>query len=417
MKLLNKSGFINIFIILLLIIGLVVSLYLTSKPTNILPKAYQTNPNQTIENSSNIREYASQYINSARKNIRNLPDGKRCITPSQAYQDGIYLRDAFYAIVGLEDLSLSQDCFSVFDQTQGDNGQVRSSVPLNPNAVLFGFRDDETNLIYLIWAGILSRQGVSVNQEKIEKAYSFVNTHVQDGWYVSPAGDYRYWADTYDNKQNDTIAYNQGLYALSLRFLRELNPDLVSNEIVSKAENNYRSVFNKDGSGFLPLSKNTQYQDSSALLPEFLARLYFNQGILLPDNQVLASVDRLINIASVYDEKGKLQGIKTIYAVDGSFLPPIVFSSTMNNTGVYQNGGYWPMYVLTDLSLAFKISGDTKYKRIAQELMGKELRSDGKSKEFLYLEPYRIGTSDPERSDYSWNALISTALKWSGMTQ
>lgn len=132
---------------------------------------------------------------------------------------------------------------------------------------------------------------------------------------------------------------------------------------------------------------------------------------------MLTGVDKLINSGSVYNDKGVLQGIKIISAPDGSFLAPDVFSSTMNNTGVYQNGGYWPMYVLADLSLAYKISGDTKYKLLAQQLMEKELKADGKSKEFLYLEPRRVGASDPERSDYSWNALIATALKWSGMTQ
>ena len=138
---------------------------------------------------------------------------------------------------------------------------------------------------------------------------------------------------------------------------------------------------------------------------------------MLKDNQVLTSVDKLINFASVYNTDGNLQGIKTLYADNGEFLPYEVFKPPQNNKGVYQNGAYWPMYVLTDLSLAYKISGDIKYKRITEALIEKELKSDGKSKEFIYLEPRRIGTSDPERSDYSWNALIASSLKWSKMIQ
>lgn len=405
-----QKGYINFFLLLILIIGITVGVYLVQQTTNLFPKASET---KIPINTMGLGKYASVYINSASKNIRNLPDGRRVIVPSKAYEDGVYIRDAFYAMIGLEDISLSQDSFRFFEQTQSEDGQVHYAVSLREGTD-FGFKDDESNLIYLIWAGILNRQGISLNLDKIEEAYLFVTTHVQDGWFISPPGDYRYWADTYDNKAVDTITYNQGLYALSLRFLKELKADLVSDEIVSQAEDNFRSLF-KDV-GFLPLSKNTQYQDASALLPEFLARFYFDRG-MLEGNLVITSIDKLINLASVYDERGNLQGIKTIFAADGSFLPYEVFKPPMNNYGVYQNGGYWPMYTLADLSLAYKISGDNKYKRIAGELMGKELSSDGKSKEFLYLEPDRIGTSDPERSDYSWNALIASALKWSGMTQ
>lgn len=405
-----QKGYINILTILILIIGIIAGVYLIQKQTNILPKAYEA---KTLIQTVDLRKYASDYINSASKNIRNLPDGRRCIIPSQAYPFDIYIRDSFYTMIGLEDVSLSRDCFSLFEQTQGENGQIRYAVALNQTDD-FGYKDDESNLIYLIWAGALNRQGISLNLEKINKAYLFVNTHVQDGWFISPPGDYRYWADTYDNKESDTISYNQGLYVLSLRFLKEINPNSISDEIISQAETNYRSLFKDVGS--LPLSKNTQYQDASSLLPEFLARFYFDQG-MLDDNKILASVDKLITLASVYNDKGNLQGIKTLYGVDGSFLPYETFKAPMNNKGVYQNGGYWPMYTLADLSLAYKISSDNKYKQIAEELIRKELGSDGKSKEFLYLEPKRIGTADPERSDYSWNALVAIALKWSGMIQ
>lgn len=404
----SQKGYINFFLLLILIIGTVSGVYLIQHTTNILPRASEKKDTVRFLSPG---EYASMYITSARKNIITL-DGKKIIFPSKAYVDSVYIRDTFYALVGLADLSLSEDSFSLFEQTQGENGQIRYAVPLDVNEITSSdFKDDESNLIYLIWAGILNRQGISVNVEKIEKAYSFIKTHAQDGWFISPPGDYRYWADTYNNKENDTISYNQGLYVLSLRFLKELNPELVSDEIVSQAEENFRFLF-KDGS--LPLSRNTDYQDASSLLPEFLARFYFDSG-MLEDNQVIASVDKMINLASVYDEKGSLQGIKTLYGIDGSFLPYEVFQPPMNNYGVYQNGGYWPMHVLADLSLAYKISGDNKYKDAVLKLMEKELGNDGKSKEFLYLEPRRIGTSDSERSDYSWNALVTASLKWSGM--
>lgn len=410
-----QKGSVNILLVLFLIIGIIVGVYLVRKPTNILPKAYEAKNSLKIVN---LNKYASAYIDSAKKNIKTLPDGRQVIVPSGIYtDDGMYIRDAFYATQGLEDISLSEDCFRFFEQTQAENGQVHYAVAINEEQTNsgydFGFKEDESNLLYIIWAGILSKEGVSLGEEKVEKAYSFIKTRVQDGWYISTPGDYRYWVDTYINTTNDTITYNQGLYALSLRFLNEMRPDLVPDKALSQAEKNYSSLFDSRF-GFLLLSRNTLYQDTSALLPEFLTRLYFNKG-MLQDDQVLTAVDRMIKYASVYDEQGRLQGIKTLYGADGSFLHYEVFKPPQNNKGVYQNGGYWPMYVLTDLALAYKISGDNKYKSITEELVEKELGSDGRSKEFIYLEQRRIGLSDPERSDYSWNALITTALKWSGM--
>lgn len=280
-----SKGFSSVLLIIL-VIGLITGVYLVKKTTNVLPKAYEAKDSYII--TSDVRDYASDYINSANKNIVDLAYGKKCIVPSQAYADSIYVRDAFYSVIGLDDVSLSKDCFGQFDQTLAENGQVRFAVPVNPSGASFGFKDDEANMLYLIWAGILNRSGVLIDQQTIKKAYAFITTHVENGWFISPAGDFRYWADTYLNQNGDTITYNQGFYALSLRFLREIDSDLASDETVSKAENNYASLF-KDG--YLPLSKNTEYQDASALLPEFLTRFYFNQG-MLSDTQVLTGVDR-----------------------------------------------------------------------------------------------------------------------------
>lgn len=377
----------------------------------VLPKSSEASPNPE---PSTLQEFISQYLNSARKNIRNFPDGRRAIVPSEAYGNGIYIRDSFYTMVGLDDPSLSQACFRWFEQTQVENGQIRPAVAFDPTDTSLELKDDESNLIYILWAGTLHRQGVSLDQDKIEKALSFVNTHVQDGLYISPAGNFHYWADTYNNPGPDVITYNQGLYALSLRFLREYRPDLISEEAVARAENNYRSFFKPDLS-FLPLSMYTTYQDASALLPEFLARYYFNNGIV-PDNQIISSVNHLLNTSSMY-RGTDLQGIKIIAAADGSFLPARVFDPPDRNAqGEYQNGGYWPMYTLASIALAYKITEDPKYRNIADQLTQRELGMDGRSKEFLYLSAGSIGAFDPERSDYSWNALLATAFKWARLT-
>lgn len=421
----TQMGNINLIILSVLVAGILIAVILVQNRTNLLPKASDQTPLSVV--SAPLESYPSKYITSAQKNIITLvpeSEGKRCIIPSGAYRNGIYIRDAFYSVIAMEDLVLSENCFRKFEESVYEDGQVRFAVysGYGENEPLYAERKyDESNLLYIIWAGILKRNGYLVDEEKVKRAYAFVAKFVEDGWFKLPAGNYRYWADTYINLEGDTITYNQGLYALSLLFLSEIFRDqpIVPENTLVIAVNNYVSLFGASGPKLLPLSRNTTYQDASSLLPELLRRIYFSNGGALSNEQVLRSVDGLVSRASVYDSAGRLQGIKIIFAPNGSFLSPSIFSfsNELNNQGDYQNGAYWPMYTLGDLALAYKLSNDDKYKNVAQKLMEKELDSDGKSKEFLSLRPGRLGAYDSFRSDYSWNALIALALKWSGMVQ
>ncbi|MDP3974279.1 MAG: hypothetical protein Q8P92_05610 [Candidatus Daviesbacteria bacterium] len=362
-------------------------------------------------NPLELKNYLDFYRRSAVKNIVTFTDGTQAIIPSSAYGDEIYMRDSFFTCVGLENL-LVNDCLNPFEERQLQNGQLAHAIPRSLERNGSDPRDDESTLIYLIGKGVANRQFQRVSREAITKAWSFIQSHVFEGWYLSDEGPFRYWADTYINKSEDVISYNQGLYALALRFLNKFDPKLVPNHILSQAEENFRSLFRND-LGFIPLSKNTSYQDISALLPEFLARYYFHEGIL-QNNHIISSLNHLIRTASVWDNQQRLKGIKTICQPDGSFLPPDYFFNHLNNPGEYHNGGYWPLYVLVALCLAYKITLDEKYKSIATVLVQEEL-SDGRSQEFIYLAEGREGTHDAERSDYSWNALLIPAFKWSGM--
>lgn len=366
-----------------------------------------------MEEMNPRHDLSSTYTKSAKENIRILPDGRRVIVPSNAYKDHAFTRDSFYAVMGLKDIGLSISSFDFFTKAQKDDGQIPTATYLDGKTEAEDFRDDESTLLYLAWAGIIHQEKIPINQKVIERAFDFIQKHAQDGWYVSPQGDFSYWADTYINKDSDVITYNQGLYALALRSLQKIRPDLVPQQMVDQAETNYRALFRSD-LGFLPLSSSTQFQDASALLPEFLARYYFGKGIL-SDEQILMSVDHLIETAAVSDKNGVV-GIKTMANADGSFLPTDLFSiPALNGEGNYQNGGYWPMQVINALSLAYKISGDNKYRSLIEALIKRELEGGSGSKEFISLEPNRLGHFDENRLNYSWNALIPTALRWAGI--
>jgi hypothetical protein len=122
-----------------------------------------------------------------------------------------------------------------------------------------------------------------------------------------------------------------------------------------------------------------------------------------------------VRAASVY-KSGKIAGIKVICDYNGAFLPADRFHiPVLNRIGDYQNGGYWPMYTLTALALAYKIAPSRTYEAIVEMLVTAELGADGISKEVIILRPGAVGTWDLKRNAYTWNALIAPALHWAGM--
>ncbi len=161
----------------------------------------------------------------------------------------------------------------------------------------------------MIWSGLLHRAGYETDPEIIDRAVDFVQNHVGEDRYVSAPGIFRYWADCWEVTEPEVITYNQGLYALALRFLVEMEHPDVSEEMVERATEGYReryrpelSVITQGQSG-----PGATMQDGSALLPEYLHRRFFDQG-MLPDEDVLTTVDTRLATASVYDRSGELVG-------------------------------------------------------------------------------------------------------------
>ena len=217
----------------------------------------------------------------------------RPVVPSPVYANGIYARDAFFAVLGLGDLGLARTpSAGLSRRRRAATGQITTAIPFDPADVSLQPQDDETALLYLIWAGYLHRAGVEVDEQIVGLAWDFVQSHVTDGAYVSLPGRFRYWADCWRLDQPDTITYNQGLYALAARLLAETGLAGVTQADAGAAAARYRSLYRAD-LGFLPLSAaapGADVQDVSALLPEFLHRYLLGEG-LLEDAVVLSTVD------------------------------------------------------------------------------------------------------------------------------
>ncbi len=388
----------------------------TNLPDAVVPQL-SVPPSSTNEHESpTLEAMAKLYIRIAQANVRTIGNQK-AVVPGPIYANGIYARDAFFTVVGLGDLQLSEDSYRWFERAQNlETGQITTAISLDPADRSLQPQDDETTLLFLIWSGLMQREGRPIEPQLVRKAWTFVENHTQDGLYVSAPGEFRYWADCWRLDQPDTISYNQGLYALATRFLADARMAGVTPAVAAQAADGYRALFRNDV-GFLPLSAKepgNSLQDVSALLPEFLHRYFFGIGIL-PDTAVLSTVNHHLETAVINAADGSIAGIKNIANANGTFAATSNFACpTLNTQGDYHNGGYWPMYTLVDLAMAYQIDPQPLYRSTMETLIAKEL-ADGTTKEYWPLAPGRVGNIEQGRSDYSWNVLIVPALRWSGL--
>jgi hypothetical protein len=65
--------------------------------------------------------------------------------------------------------------------------------------------------------------------------------------------------------------------------------------------------------------------------------------------------------------------------------------------------------------MCYRIAPDEALRGLIEQLVEIELAADHTSKEVIILAPNAVGTVDPDRSGYTWNALIVPALKWASV--
>ncbi len=368
--------------------------------------------------ASSITPLLYYYYADARNNViyRNR---RRAMLSSHVYPKATFVRDSLYGPLALNDVNLSAECYRWFAETQNpDTGQIRCAVPFDPkNEFLFQVWDDDSSLLFVIWSAWLKRNRISLDPAYAEKAWSFIKTHLHNDFHLTPALPFCYWADTVQFDTPERVAHNQGLYVLAVRSMLEQGWGGVVAADYDRARARYAEFFRPDF-GFMTLGKDSWWADKidvSVLFPEFLLRWLFKESAL-PDEMIRSTVDRYLPLASVYKQDKTLAGLKVICAPDGSFLPPERFAvPSLNGPGHYQNGGYWPMYTLIALALRYQIAPDKDLKTLIETLVRTELAKDRRSKEIIILAPGVEGATDPNRSGYTWNALIGSALKWAGV--
>jgi hypothetical protein len=367
------------------------------------------------------------YTNAALGNIVEI-DGRRAMLSSRLYP-GTYVRDAlFWGPLALDEPDLGYECYSWFAESQLGNGQIRSAVRLRPeDADSLEPKDDEGTLLFIIASDWLRINGFALTRNpsgggeldlgRIERAYHWIEQHVANHRYLSPAGPFRYWADTVNPDRDETISHNQGLLCLARRAMVNIGLGGVTEDDVAAARSAWRAMYDSNA-GYLPLGQYSNFaraQDNSAVFPEWLSRYLYDEP-LLTDEMVVSHAARIVGNASVYDNEGHLAGIKIICGENGEFLRQEWFHETgLNPPGDYQNGGYWPAYTHIMLALAYSITHEPQYAQMVEALVRYELERDGHTKEMMRLSPGMVGTFQDRRADYTWNALIPVALRWAGV--
>ena len=370
----------------------------------------------SAEAASSITPLLRYYLADARNNVV-VKNKRRAMLSSHVYPKATFVRDSFYGPLALNDVNLGAECYRWFAETQNPaTGQIRCAVPFDPkNEYLFQIWDDDSSLLFVIWAAWLKRNRINIDQSIVEKAWSFVKTHVINDFHLTPAQPFCYWADTVQFDTPERVANNQGLYVLAARAMLEHGWGHVVAADVDRARARYAEFYRPD-LGSMTLGKDSWWADKldiSTVFPEFLLRWMYKENAL-PDEAIRATVDHLVQVGSVTKANKALAGLKVICASDGSFLPPERFSvPSLNDPGHYQNGGYWPMYTLIALALRYKLAPDAAQKARIETLVRAEL-TDRRSKEIIILAPGVEGATDPNRSGYTWNSLIAPALKWAG---
>jgi len=327
---------------------------------------------------------------------KNLLDSRKgLLRPGPEYADGSWLRDSFWASACLGP-EVRRAALEQFGSRLRPNGQAPTRI--NGHGIADQYYDDESTLIYIIWA---ARDG-GQPRDRLLRAWDWITSHVDvaTGAYWTPPGTCHTWHDTLVFPTWDVSSYNQGLYAVAALAALKLGVGYPSQ--AEAAASFYRQLYRKE-LGYLPVSLHLDYHDTSAVVGEALARLEFGRE-LLTDEMVVATV-RALSLA----EFGPLSrsAFKVLSKANGDYVDEWAFSP-WSMKGRYQNGGSWLLYdalAWTVMGLAGDEAGFKLAKlRVQLEAHHEtfyEYISTGPAAEFDHL---------PIHPDYAWNAYICTFL-------
>jgi hypothetical protein len=209
----------------------------------------------------------------------------------------MYLRDSFFSMSGTHNRELNEKIFNLWAENQGEDGAINTLV--EPEMTNLERKSNDSTPLWLMWALLNQRRfGIAPPMDKIRKAAEYcLNAYdpKRDGACIAQ----------FVMGQLDIVAYpqgtsvicqNQGLLAVTLRVIRELNiPDVsisISDQHIERAEELYRSYYDPVRKFLLPARDIKDAIGFAELFPEYLSLWLFDRKILT-DEMVLNHLDQM----------------------------------------------------------------------------------------------------------------------------
>jgi len=347
------------------------------------------------------------------------------------------LRDSFFALNGVYNRDLNEGVFNVWADNQGTNGAFNTAI--EPNIANLTRLSDDSTPLWLIWALQNRRRfGAKLPMDKVRKAAeycleTFDRNHDGSCWAEFNIG----MVDVIVFPGGTTdVCTNQGMWAVTLRVIKELNIPGISENIsegyIARAEEAYRSYYDPARKIIRPARKVTDAMGFEEIFPEFLSLWLFNRKILT-DEMICNHLERMpvflprkdapypetggtaraILIGITEDGKGWRYASDTWHPMTGD-----LFAATYANhesDGIYTNGGSWMRMEICGY-VAGKLHGWSKADKAIANRLWAELNVEPDcptSHEFLPTDPAHLNYGC--HRGYAWNSFVLLALEMAGL--
>lgn len=361
------------------------------------------------------------------------------VAPSTWYSAAgeMYMRDSFFALNGIHNRELNEGVFNIWAANQSEDGGINTLI--EPYMANLERKSNDSTPLWLIWAlRNRVRFGTVLPIDKIRKAAEYcLRTYDRrhDGvcWAQFVMGQ----LDVVDFPEGTSeICENQGMLAVVLRVIKELNVSGISNgiseEYIAKTEEVYRSYYDPILKFVRPAIGIGDAIGFSEIFPEFLSLWLFGRKVLT-DDMLSNHLDR-IPLLLPSDAAPHPESAGTVRPIfiglknnsrgwdyfTGSWHPLIskehgASYADHNMDGIYYNGGSWLRVELCGY-VAGKLHGWKKAdEAIANRLWAEVNLSPDfpTSQEYLATDPYHPFFG--YHRVFAWNAFILQALEMVGL--
>ena len=263
----------------------------------------------------------------------NILDQNLCV-PNVNYSPDMYARDTFWTIISLADKHLNEVFLSEFIKTQGQDGVIGTII--TPDMGSVEKKNNEAAMELLWWHLLNSRKGYNgVAKEKLNLLVDYVFNFDRQKTGECFAEFVLGQNDVIDFRGNPSnrLAVNQGMYAVTLKVIKELGYD-VSDELIQNAINYYQAYYDPELGYIISDREFPKVVTYCDLLPEFVSLWLFGEK-MLTEEIVINTLDKLPHVNGI----GFLIGDVEKGTFDGSYHPWNEWE--WFEPGYYYNGGSW----------------------------------------------------------------------------